>query len=78
MEFALQKTVYASEVKLIRRQMKMKQKELANLMKFRSRRWSTGKAAKGRCREQLRQCSVSCGNDVALEELEIPKKEFPS
>ena len=45
MEFAIQKTVSAEEVKVIRQRLHLKQKELADLMNV---QWNIGKAARGR------------------------------
>ena len=78
MEFALQKTVYASEVKLIRRQMKMKQKELAKLMNVSVKtveHWESGEGkVSGAAAAML---CILRERPWLLEELEIPKKEFP-
>ena len=78
MEFALQKTVCASEVKLIRGQLKMKQKELAGLMNVSVKtveHWeSSGGTVSGAAAAML---CILRERPWLLEELEIPEREFP-
>ena len=78
MEFALQKTVCASEVKLIRGQLKMKQKELAGLMNVSVKtveHWESSNT-----RSSVAAAAMLCilrERPWLLEELEIPEREFP-
>ena len=78
MEFALQKTLDASDVKMIRKKMKMKQKELAELMNVSVKtveHWeSSGGSVSGAAAALL--CILQ-ERPWLLEELEIPSKDFP-
>lgn len=78
MEFALQKILYASEVKMIRKKLKMKQKELAALMNVSVKtveHWeSSGGSVSGAAAAML---CVLRERPWLPEELEIPKREFP-
>ena len=77
MEFALQKILYASEVKMIRKKLKMKQKELAALMNVSVKtveHWeSSGGSVSGAAAAML---CVLRERPWLPEELEIPKREF--
>ena len=78
MEFALQKTLDASDVKMIRKKMKMKQKELAELINVSVKtveHWeSSGGSVSGAAAALL--CILQA-RPWFPEELEIQPKEYP-
>ena len=78
MEFALQKTLSAAEVKRIRKMLKLKQKELAELMNVSVKtiaHWEgSGGCAKGTAAVML---DILRERSWLVEELEIPERTFP-
>ena len=78
MDLLYRKQYGASEVKLIRGQLKMKQKELAGLMNVSVKTVNTGKAAGGQCRELLPPCSASCGSARGFWKSWRSRKRVPS
>ena len=78
MEFALQKTLSAAEVKRIRTKLKLKQKELAELMNVSVKtiaHWEgSGGCAKGTAAVML---DILRERSWLVEELEIPERTFP-
>ena len=79
MEFALQKTLSAAEVKRIRKKLKLKQKELAELMNVSVKtvaHWEgNGGSAKGTAAVML---DILRERSWLVEEMTIPERAFPA
>ena len=78
MEFAIQKTLSADEVRLIRKKLKLKQKEMAELMNVSVKTieyWESGRTqVKGAAASLL---CILRERTWLLDELEIPERKYP-